>query len=147
MNNTSSNEILDAMWDNFDARVWKVCDFLHLKKYELADELDMQQQRLSRLKEGKHHKEAYLILLNHPEISARWLLFGQGSMTEQPTVEQEQQQQQQPQQESREYLSLLQAYRAAIEENVRLQMTLDTLRRTLPAAAEDPAPYPRKKQA
>lgn len=80
MGNSTYNEIIDAMWGDFDTRVWKICDFYGIKKNELAEKLGIQQQRMSRLKVGKHHQEAYQLLLAFPNINPRWLLFGQEPM-------------------------------------------------------------------
>jgi hypothetical protein len=66
------------MWDDFIPRVDKICEFYGIKKVELAEIIGTAQSNLST--HGVHHKEAYRILVNFPDINARWLLFGEGDM-------------------------------------------------------------------
>ena len=91
MGKYTSNDILDAMWDDFDRRVWLICEYLGIQKQQLAEKIGRPQQCMSRLKTGRHHAEAYLILYYYPDINARWLLFGEGEMLDErrpsPTAE------------------------------------------------------------
>lgn len=82
MGKLQSNEILDAMWDDFDTRVTKICKYFDVLKQELAEQIGLPKGRLSQLKGNANHSVAYRILLVYPEINARWLLFGQGNMIE-----------------------------------------------------------------
>jgi hypothetical protein len=66
------------MWEDFIPRVDKICEFYGIKKVELAEIIGTAQSNLST--HGVHHKEAYRILVNYPDINARWLLFGEGDM-------------------------------------------------------------------
>ena len=78
MGKLECGRILATMWDNFIPRVDKICEFYGIKKVELAEIIGTAQSNLST--PGVHHKEAYRILVNYPDINARWLLFGDGDM-------------------------------------------------------------------
>jgi hypothetical protein len=73
------------MWEDFIPRVDKICEFYGIKKVELAEIIGTAQSNLST--HGVHHKEAYRILVNYPDINARWLLFGDGEMLIQKKAE------------------------------------------------------------
>lgn len=78
MGKLECSRILATMWDDFIPRVDKICEFYGIKKVELAEIIGTAQSNLST--HGVHHKEAYRILVNYPDINARWLLFGDGDM-------------------------------------------------------------------
>ena len=79
------SRILATMWEDFIPRVDKICEFYGIKKVELAEIIGTAQSNLST--HGVHHKEAYRILVNYPNINARWLLFGEGDMLTQKDAE------------------------------------------------------------
>lgn len=85
MGKLECSRILATMWDDFIPRVDKICDFYGIKKVELAEIIGTSQSNLST--HGVHHKEAYRILVNYPDINARWLLFGEGDMLTQKEAE------------------------------------------------------------
>lgn len=78
MGKLECSRILATMWEDFIPRVDKICEFYGIKKVELAEIIGTAQSNLST--HGVHHKEAYRILVNYPDINARWLLFGEGDM-------------------------------------------------------------------
>lgn len=78
MGKLECSQILATMWEDFILRVEKICEFYGIKKAELAEIIGTAQSSLST--PGVHHKEAYRILVNYPDINARWLLFGEGDM-------------------------------------------------------------------
>ena len=85
MGKLECSRILATMWDDFIPRVDKICEFYSIKKVELAEIIGTAQSNLST--HGVHHKEAYRILVNYPDINARWLLFGDGDMLIQKEAE------------------------------------------------------------
>ena len=85
MGKLECSRILATMWDDFIPRVDKICEFYGIKKVELAEIIGTAQSNLST--NGVHHKEAYRILVNYPDINARWLLFGDGDMLTQKEAE------------------------------------------------------------
>jgi len=87
MGKFTSNEILDAMWVNFDARVKEIAHFYRILLKDIADEIGLDKSRLSQIKKGKQHEVAYRILIAYPDINARWLLFGEGDMLTQKEAE------------------------------------------------------------
>lgn len=93
MGKLECSRILATMWDDFIPRVDKICEFYSIKKVELAEIIGTAQSNLST--HGVHHKEAYRILVNYPDINARWLLFGEGDMIT-PQKDKEPQQQAAP---------------------------------------------------
>lgn len=112
------------MWDDFDTRVTKICKEFDLQKQELAEQLGLPKGRLSQLKGYASHSVAYRILLTYPQISARWLLFGEGDMLEAKQVQQHQEMAivtPAPQQNSPEYNRLLSAYTEVVAENALLK--------------------------
>lgn len=80
MGKLENSQILATMWDNFLSRVDKICEFYGIRKMEMAEKIGTTQPNLST--QGVHHREAYRILIAYPDISARWLLFGDGEMME-----------------------------------------------------------------
>ena len=85
MGKIECSRILATMWEDFIPRVDKICEFYGIKKVELAEIIGTAQSNLST--HGVHHKEAYRILVNYPDINARWLLFGDGDMLTQKEAE------------------------------------------------------------
>ena len=85
MGKLECSRILATMWEDFIPRVDKICEFYGIKKVELAEIIGTAQSNLST--HGVHHKEAYRILVNYPDINARWLLFGDGDMLTQKEAE------------------------------------------------------------
>ena len=85
MGKLECSRILATMWDDFIPRVDKICEFYGIKKVELAEIIGTAQSNLST--NGVHHKEAYRILVNYPDINARWLIFGDGDMLTQKEAE------------------------------------------------------------
>ena len=75
-----TEDSLGAMWLNFNDRIMEICRHYRITKKDIADRIGINPSRMSQRIGCAQHTIAYLILIYYPNIDARWLLFGQGSM-------------------------------------------------------------------